>query len=75
VSTASADLDVAASQEREGSRDRRILFLIQRATAAVLGILAIGAPLLAIAIAVKLAALAILAGLCISRQPLSGVYR
>jgi uncharacterized membrane protein HdeD (DUF308 family) len=95
---------MALSHEREVIHNHWILFLIQGVILAALGLLAIGAPLLATAIVVKLAgwlffvggivglasfftgrdvpgsvwsfitaALAILAGIYILRQPLSGM--
>src|SRR5271166_2670489 len=103
MSTASSNFDMAMNHEREVIHDHWILFMIQGVIMAALGLLAIGAPLLATVVAVKLAgwvffiggivglasfftgrdvpgsfwsflasALAILAGIYLLRQPLSG---
>jgi uncharacterized membrane protein HdeD (DUF308 family) len=55
MSTASSDLNVALSHEREVIHDNWILFLTQGVILAALGLLAIGAPLLATIVVVKLA--------------------
>jgi len=104
MSTVSSDLNMALSHEREVIHDNWILFLIQGVILTALGLLAIGAPLVATIVAVKLAgwlffiggivglvsfftgldvpgsiwsfitsALAILAGIYLLRQPLTGM--
>lgn len=55
MSTASSNLNMATDHEREAIHDHWILFLIQGVILAALGLLAIGAPLLATVVAVKLA--------------------
>ncbi len=55
MSTASSDLNMALDHEREVIHDHWILFLIQGVVLAALGLLAIGAPLLATVVAVKMA--------------------
>ncbi len=104
MSTSSSDLNMAFRHEREVIHDHWILFLIQGILIAALGFLAIGAPLVASVVAVKMAgwlfvisgiiglasfftardvpgsawsfltaALAVLAGLYLLRQPLAGM--
>jgi uncharacterized membrane protein HdeD (DUF308 family) len=55
MSTAGSNLHVALSHEREVIHDNWILFLIQGVMLTALGLLAIGAPLLATIVVVKLA--------------------
>ncbi len=55
MSTASSDLNMARDHEREVIHDHWILFMIQGVILAALGLLAIGAPLLATVVAVKMA--------------------
>ncbi|MBI4725157.1 MAG: HdeD family acid-resistance protein [Rhodomicrobium sp.] len=104
MSTASSDLNTALKHEREVIHDHWVLFLIQGVILAALGLLAIGAPLVATVAVVKMAgwlfiiggivglasfftgrdvpgsiwsffaaALAILAGIYLLRQPLAGM--
>jgi uncharacterized membrane protein HdeD (DUF308 family) len=104
MSTASSDLNMILDHEREVIHDHWLLFLIQGVILAALGLLAIGTPLLATVVVVKLAgwlfliggivglatfftgrdvpgsiwsflgaALAILAGIYLLRQPLAGM--
>lgn len=104
MSTANSDLNVMLDHEREVIHDHWVLFLIQGVLLAALGFLALGAPLVATVVAVKLAgwlfliggivglatfftgrdvpgsiwsflgaALAILVGLYLLRQPLAGM--
>jgi uncharacterized membrane protein HdeD (DUF308 family) len=55
MSTASSDMNLALDHEREIIHDHWILFLIQGVILAALGLLAIGAPLFATVVAVKMA--------------------
>jgi uncharacterized membrane protein HdeD (DUF308 family) len=55
MSTASSDLNTVLNHEREVIHDHWILFLVQGVILAALGLLAIGAPLVATVVAVKLA--------------------
>jgi uncharacterized membrane protein HdeD (DUF308 family) len=54
MSDASSDLNMASSHEREVIHDNWMLFLIQGVILTALGLLAIGAPLLATVVVVKL---------------------
>jgi len=62
MSTASSDLNMALDHEREVIHGHWILFLIQGVILAALGLLAIGAPLLATVAAVKFAGWAFFIG-------------
>ncbi len=55
MTTASSDFNVALNHEREVIHDHWILFMIQGVIMAALGLMAIGAPLLATVAAVKFA--------------------
>jgi uncharacterized membrane protein HdeD (DUF308 family) len=55
MSTASSDMNMVLDHEREVIHDHWILFLVQGVILAALGLLAIGAPLVATVVAVKMA--------------------